>query len=59
MVDYPTLEPFINSSFAIAISVYLLYERTKCNEKILTSLQEISYCIKDLKDEYKSLRREN
>lgn len=48
--------PFLNESFAIAISVYLLYERSKTNEKILSALQEVTLCIKQMKEDIKDLK---
>jgi hypothetical protein len=49
--------PFLNESFAIVISVYLLYERSKTNEKILSALQEVTLCIKQMKEDIKELKR--
>jgi hypothetical protein len=57
MNDFTALEPFINSSFSIAMCVYLLYERSKTNDSILKTLQEISNCMVYVKDEIKDLRR--
>ena len=48
--------PFLNESFAIVISVYLLYERSKTNEKILSALQEVTLCIKHMKEDIKELK---
>jgi hypothetical protein len=48
--------PFLNDSFAIVIAVYLLYERTKTNEKILSALQEVTFCIKQMKEDIRELR---
>ena len=48
--------PFLNESFAIVVSVYLLYERSKTNEKILSALQEVTLCIKDMKEDIKELK---
>lgn len=48
--------PFLNESFAIVIAVYLLYERSKTNEKILSALQEVTFCIKQMKEDIKELR---
>lgn len=48
--------PFLNESFAIVISVYLLYERSKTNEKILSALQEVTFCIKEMKEDIKELK---
>lgn len=48
--------PFLNESFAIVVSVYLLYERSKTNEKILTALQEVTLCIKQIKEDIKELK---
>jgi len=48
--------PFLNESFAIVISVYLLYERSKTNEKILSALQEVTLCIKQMKEDIKELK---
>jgi hypothetical protein len=48
--------PFLNESFAIVIAVYLLYERSKTNEKILSALQEVTFCIKEMKEDIKELR---
>jgi hypothetical protein len=48
--------PFLNESFAIVIAVYLLYERTKTNEKILSALQEVTFCIKQMKEDIKELK---
>jgi hypothetical protein len=50
------LTPFLNESFAIVIAVYLLYERMKTNEKILSTLQEVTFCIKEMKEDIKELR---
>ena len=49
--------PFLNESFAIVVSVYLLYERSKTNEKILSALQEVTLCIKAMKEDIKELKR--
>jgi hypothetical protein len=49
--------PFLNESFAIVIAVYLLYERSKTNEKILSALQEVTFCIKEMKEDIKELKR--
>jgi len=49
--------PFLNESFAIVVSVYLLYERSKTNEKILSALQEVTLCIKEMKEDIKDLKR--
>lgn len=49
--------PFLNESFAIVVSVYLLYERAKTNEKILSALQEVTLCIKDMKEDIKEIKR--
>ena len=57
MSDFTALEPFISSSFSIAMCVYLLYERSKTNDSILKTLQEISNCMVYVKDEIKDLRR--
>lgn len=48
--------PFLNESFAIVIAVYLLYERSKTNEKILSALQEVTFCIKQIKEDIKELK---
>lgn len=48
--------PFLNESFAIVIAVYLLYERSKTNEKILSALQEVTFCIKQMKEDIKELK---
>jgi hypothetical protein len=48
--------PFLNESFAIVIAVYLLYERMKTNEKILSALQEVTFCIKEMKEDIRELR---
>ena len=48
--------PFLNESFAIVIAVYLLYERSKTNEKILSALQEVTFCIKEMKEDIKELK---
>ena len=48
--------PFLNESFAIVVSVYLLYERSRTNEKILSALQEVTLCIKDIKEDIKELK---
>jgi len=48
--------PFLNESFAIVVSVYLLYERSKTNEKILSALQEVTLCIKQIKEDIKELK---
>jgi len=48
--------PFLNESFAIVVSVYLLYERSKTNEKILSALQEVTLCIKQMKEDIKELK---
>ena len=48
--------PFLNESFAIVVSVYLLYERSKTNEKILSALQEVTLCIKYMKEDIKELK---
>ena len=47
--------PFLNDSFAIVIAVYLLYERSKTNEKILSALQEVTFCIQQIKEDIKEL----
>jgi len=49
--------PFLNESFAIVIAVYLLYERSKTNEKILSALQEVTFCIKQMKEDIKELKQ--
>lgn len=49
--------PFLNESFAIVVSVYLLYERSKTNERILSALQEVTLCIKQMKEDIKELKR--
>lgn len=49
--------PFLNESFAIVVSVYLLYERSKTNERILSALQEVTLCIKQIKEDIKELKR--
>lgn len=51
------LTPFLNESFAIAIAVYLLYERMKTNERILSALQEVTFCIQQMKEDIKELKR--
>ena len=38
----------LNQGFAIAVCVYLLYERTKFNIKISDSLKEIAVVIRDI-----------
>jgi len=43
-------EPFLNSSFAIVVAVYLLWERSKFNEKIAVCLENVSITLKDIKD---------
>ena len=48
--------PFLNESFAIVIAVYLLYERSKTNEKILSALQEVTFCIKEMKEDIRELK---
>jgi hypothetical protein len=48
--------PFLNESFAIVIAIYLLYERSKTNEKILSALQEVTFCIKEIKEDINELR---
>lgn len=48
--------PFLNESFAIVVSVYLLYERSKTNEKILSALQEVTLCIQAMKEDIKELK---
>jgi hypothetical protein len=48
--------PFLNESFAIVIAIYLLYERSKTNEKILSALQEVTFCIKEIKEDINELK---
>ena len=47
--------PFLNESFAIVVSVYLLYERSTTNEKILSALQDVTLCIKEMREDIKDL----
>jgi hypothetical protein len=49
--------PFLNESFAIVVSVYLLYERSKTNERILSALQDVTLCIKEMREDIKELKR--
>ena len=56
-MDYTMFTPFLDSSFAIVVAVYLLYERSKTNEKIITALQEITHCISDIKEDILEIRR--
>lgn len=51
MIEEAIFEPFLNSSFAIAVSIYLLYERSKFNEKIAVCLENVTLTLKDIKDD--------
>ena len=57
-MDSTMFAPFLNSSFAIVVAVYLLYERSKTNEKIITALQEITPCISEIKEDILEIRWE-
>lgn len=57
MDDFSIFEPFLNCGFAVAVSIYLLYERAKTNEKILTALQEISICIQYMKNDINQMKK--
>ena len=57
-MDFTMFAPFLDSSFAIVVAVYLLYERSKTNEKIMTALQEITHCISEIKGDILEIRRE-
>lgn len=56
MEELSMFAPFLNESFAIVVSVYLLWERSKTNEKILSALQEVTLCVRDIKDSLKELK---
>ncbi len=56
-MDAEIFAPFLDSSFAIVVAVYLLYERSKTNERIITALQEITHCISDIKEDILDIRR--
>ena len=56
-MDYTMLAPFLDSSFAIVVAVYLLYERSRTNEKTITALQEITHCISEIKEDILEIRR--
>ena len=57
-MDSTIFAPFLDSSFAIVVAIYLLYERGKTNEKIITALQEITHCISEIKEDILEIRRE-
>ncbi|MDD2300643.1 MAG: hypothetical protein PHU69_13535 [Fermentimonas sp.] len=56
-MDYTIFTPFLDSSFAIVVAVYLLYERSTTNGKIITALQEITHCISEIKEDIIEIRR--
>ena len=56
-MDITIFKPFLDSSFAIVVAVYLLYERSKTNEKTITALQEITHCISEIKEDILEIRR--
>ena len=45
MIENTIIEWISNQGFAIAVAVYLLYERSKMNTKIVASLERISTII--------------
>ena len=56
-MDAEIFAPFLDSSFAIVVAIYLLYERGKTNEKIISALQEITHCISEIKEDILDIRR--
>jgi hypothetical protein len=56
-MDAEMFTPFLDSSFAIVVAIYLLYERGKTNEKIISALQEITHCISEIKEDILEIRR--
>ncbi|ATB56187.1 hypothetical protein [Methanosarcina spherical virus] len=54
MFEEALFEPFLNSSFSIVVCIYLLYERSKFNEKIAVCLESVSLTLKDIKDDLKN-----
>lgn len=56
-MDAEIFAPFLDSSFAIVVAIYLLYERGKTNEKIISALQEITHCISEIKEDILETRR--
>lgn len=56
-MDAEIFAPFLDSSFAIVVAIYLLYERGKTNEKIISALQEITHCISEIKEDILEIRR--
>ena len=49
------IETITNQGFAIAVAVYLLYERTKFNVKIAATMEHISIVMQSIESE---MRRE-
>ena len=56
-MDVEMFTPFLDSSFAIVVAIYLLYERGKTNEKVISALQEITHCISEIKEDILEIRR--
>ena len=56
-MDAEIFAPFLDSSFAIVVAIYLLYERGKTNGKITVALQEITHCISEIKEDILETRR--
>ena len=46
----------VNQGFAIAVAVYLLWERSRFNQKIVETMQEISTTIKERMPDMTSVR---
>jgi len=57
MSDIVTLDYFLQQGFAIAVAIYLLYERTSLNTKMVSTLKEISLTLIDVKDELRELKK--
>jgi hypothetical protein len=53
--DYQAFEPFLNSSFAIVVCIYLLYERQRFNEKVTQCMETISCTMRDIQQDLKKI----
>jgi len=56
-MDNISLDYFLQQGFAIAVAIYLLYERSNLNTKTVTSLKEICLILKDLKEDIKEMKQ--
>jgi len=55
-MDNISLDYFLQQGFAIAVAIYLLYERTSLNNKIVANLKEMCVILNDLKDDIKRMQ---